>query len=154
MMVIKTFNSEPEAVENLNLNVTSTSIGVAWTPPTCPYGDVRKYRVFHRTVEAGKISSENYKMNGVQAAVGRQFFNITDLTFYTNYSIQVQAVVMAIAGENVLYGANISDMIRTLSGPDETPTSGPTLEVIPGPSSSRISILVPDPRSIRTGRVM
>jgi len=145
---------EPEGVENLNLNVTSTSIGIAWVQPTCSFGDVRSYQVFYRTEEPGKPGSERYQMEDVPAVAALvQFYNISNLIFFTNYSIQVQAVVTT-GGGNMLYGQIVSGMIRTLSGPDDTPTVDPLLESLKSPTSSQISIYIPDPRSIDTGRVM
>ena len=150
------YNLEPEEVENLNLNVTRTSIGIAWIQPTCSFGDVRNYRVFLKTEETGKPGSEGYKVMNVPAMIERvQFYNITDLIFYTNYSIKVQAVVTTILESNLLYGRNVSGMIRTLSNADDMPTVDPALlENLKGPTSSQISFNIPDPRSIDTGRVM
>lgn len=149
------FISEPTAVNTLVLTaMSSRSIRVTWSPPTCPYGRNISYHVYYKqtnTVQIGiTISSIGYTRIIVEAT--EQI--ITNLLPFMNYAVHVQAVISTDSQE--FLGTIEQDLpVTTLSESDEDiPTILPTTRQIQSPSSSRATYLIGNPLQIDTGRVM
>lgn len=110
------------------------------------------------TAQTVDISNDGYTSVSVDPATDTQQYDITGLTAFTNYSVQVQAVVTPTLrpGQADLLGEVTSERVnRTHSAPDpDTPTVPPTIAPIDRPTSSRVTYLIPSPLNIDTGRVM
>ena len=79
--------------------------------------------------------------------------DIPNLIPYTNYTIHVQAVVPEADEQVELLGSIDEEIVqRTNSTSDDTPTSIDIVEVTT--SSQTITINIPPPSQIDTGRVM
>ncbi len=144
--------TEPDAIRSLNaIAISSSSIEVTWIPPLCPYGDISRHIVFYRQSDisqTGNIQSEGFE--DVDVLPEDSQYTIEGLTPYKNYTIHVQTVVRR---EDELFGAIERELIvRSLSDVGVVPTLG--LSVINLPTSSTIDILIGDPTTIDTGRVM
>ncbi len=139
-------------MENFSLNATSRStIYVSWKAPTCPYGDIREYRVTYGTANGDPTTTPVLVKEDAL-----QFYEIPDLVVFTDYTVSVRAVVTSLDDKQIqLRGSEVSGMIRTLSSrADRSPTPAPTSIPLPGATSSQLTFQIPNPQNIRTGRVM
>ena len=73
---------------NVNaLNVSSSSIRVTWEAPLTLNGFVRQYQVTYYQTSLGEANSNTTRTDDT-------FFVITDLEFFTEYTVFVQAVTI------------------------------------------------------------
>ena len=149
------FFADPNEIQNFEAAAASSStIRVTWSPPQCPYGVISEYRVYYRrsnVAQTGDISSGGYMTKTVRGS-DRLEYIITGLDPYVNHAIHVQAVV----GGSLQGKIEQELLVRTRSDvdPDFVDVMAPLPTDAPGPTTSRITISIRDPRDIDTGRVM
>ena len=126
------------------------SIRVSWDLPLFPNGPILYYKLFYRASDIPQqppniVRDSSYTERVVMNAT---YCEITGLTPYTNYTIQVCAI-----GEGGLLGAVDTEILQRTNSTTQdivTATAAPTA----APSTSTINIHLPSPSQVRTGRVM
>ena len=129
---------------------SNQSIRVSWDLPLYPNGPIFYYDLFYRASDTSQQppnivrDSSNTKIMVMNATN----YEITGLTPYTNYTIQVRAI-----GEGGLLGAIDTEVLQRTNSTTQdivTATAAPTAP----PSTSTINIHLPSPSQVQTGRVM
>ena len=156
-VLIRTNITNPTAVRNLQaVAVSPLSIQVTWLPPMSPNGPISNYIVFYMEGNTAQPSGNIQNINYTQETTSdvQTDYIISSLMPYMNYTIQVQAVITE--SPYILTGSVDDEIVqRTNSAiPQVLPTAGPTLLPLAGPTHETITILIPDPLQIQTGRVM
>ena len=126
------------------------SIRVSWDLPLFPNGPILYYKLFYRASDIPQqppniVRDSSYTERVVMNAT---YCEITGLTPYTNYTIQVRAI-----GEGGLLGAVDTEILQRTNSTTQdivTATAIPTA----APSTSAINIHLPSPSQVQTGRVM
>ena len=134
---------------NLTAVATSNqSIRVTWDLPVYPNAPIMHYNLYYRasdiTQQPPNIRSDGYTEI---MDISSTEFEITGLIPYTNYTVHVRAI-----GQGNLLGEIDEEILqRTNSTIQVVMTSdSPTQE----PTSNTITILLPGPSQVETGRVM
>lgn len=128
---------------------------MTWVLPECPYGVISKYIVFYRQSDIAQttdIISEGFTRVDVLPVAMQimQEYTINGLIPYKNYTIHVQTVVRE--GAELFGVIEVEMRVRALSDVAESPSIG--ISVTMPPTSSTIDIIIGDPTTIDTGRVM
>ena len=128
---------------------SNQSIQVSWHLPLYPNGPILYYDLFYRASDTPQqppniVCDSSYTKMMVMNVTN---YEITGLTPYTNYTIQVHAI-----GEEDLLGAIDKDVLqRTNSTTQDIVTAtAPTA----APSTSTINSHLPSPSQVYTGHVM
>ena len=138
--------TEPTMVTNLTAVATSNqSIRVTWDLPVYPNAPIMHYNLYYRASDTPQqppdIRSDGYTEI---MDISSTEFEITGLMSYTNYTVHVRAI-----GQGNLLG----DIDEEILQPTKI-----TIQVVDGtpqePTSNTITILLPDPSQVETGRVM
>ena len=132
--------------------INSSELMVSWTSPECPYGVLDRYIVYYRKADTPQTTPNNSVNVNVRSTTLQ--YNIPGLPPYTNYTVNVQAVVLDRNGQDLLGVINEEQRVRTLSASGPPPTPGPTLEPTDPPTSREIVIHIGPPSDIDTGKVM
>ena len=128
---------------------SNQSIRVSWDLPRYPNGPILYYNLFYRASDTPQqppniVRDSSYTKMMVMNANN---FEITGLTPYTNYTIQVRAI-----GEGGLGAIDTEVLQRTNSTTQDIVTA--TVTPTAAPSTSAINIHLPSPSQVQTGRVM
>ena len=129
---------------------SNQSIQVSWDLPLYPNGPILYYKLFYRASDIPQrppniVRDSSYTERVVMNAT---YYEITGLTPYTNYTIQVRAI-----GEGGLLGAIDTEILQRTNSTTQdivTATAAPTA----APSTNAINIHLPSPSQVQTGRVM
>ena len=127
---------------------SNQSIRVTWDLPVYPNAPIMHYNVYYRVSDTPQqppdIRSDGYTEI---MDISSTEFEITGLMSYTNYTVHVRAIgqgnLLGDIDEEILQQTKITiQVVMTSSGTPQEPTS------------NTITILLPDPSQVETGRVM
>ena len=141
--------TEPTAVDNVVAVATSNqTIRVTWDLPVYPNAPIMHYNLYYRASDTPQ-QPPNIRSDGYTEImdISSTEFEITGLMSYTNYTVHVRAIgqgnLLGDIDEEILQQTKITiQVVMNSSGTPQEPTS------------NTITILLPDPSQVETGRVM
>ena len=127
---------------------SNQSIRVTWDLPVYPNAPIMHYNLYYRASDTAQ-QPPNIRSDGYTEImdISSTEFEITGLMSYTNYTVHVRAIgqgnLLGDIDEEILQQTKITiQVVMTSSGTSQEPTS------------NTITILLPDPSQVETGRVV